>query len=388
MSDKYKITGEELNQILMHSPHALSTSPTERGMSGDQIKRFFYDFIKVFAGKLNLHLGDVEEGIEDTSKSLMEEISLHNEGETAHADIRSNVESAQKDAEDAYKRAEAAFNLALGKSKVYICMDFDDVVGHLAHEYSLNEGDFLMVTEAGCPDFVVASGKYKKMAESVSVEMTQAGTLPAPEVGKMYYCEATDRVIIAIESGIDTSAFATREYVEGVAKTLGDALNRKISEHIEEETSHADIRSVADTAQKDAQTALGKAEAALDLASGRTRIHVVPSFYFMVADLINIGAYAGDVYLILEEGVPDFIVVGNGELEGAVHIYRDDLNDLPTPLPGGKYFVEGISVAAIESGIDTSAIASREYVDSLVGDVNGVLDLLHDYAEALKAGDA
>ena len=45
MSDKFKITGEEINQTLMHSPYALSDSPYQRGLGAGQIKRYFYDFI-------------------------------------------------------------------------------------------------------------------------------------------------------------------------------------------------------------------------------------------------------------------------------------------------------------------------------------------------------
>lgn len=246
MSDKYKLTGEEINQILMHSPHALSLTPSERGMSGEQIKRFFYDFIRVFAEKLNLHLEDVEGGIDKMAQDAVTEaenrVRAHNEGAESHVDIRRlceeiatqtekmlidhegnekthtdirqaigslaiEIEKASKGLTDAIERAEAAYGLASGKTRVHIDVDFRSVFSDLQYG-EVNEGDIIMVTEKGCPDFVVASDKYKSKAVEITEEMVVLGTLPDPLVGEIYYYQPSGKVIIAIESGADTDLLA------------------------------------------------------------------------------------------------------------------------------------------------------------------------------------
>ena len=198
MSDKYKITGEEINQILMHSPHALSLTPTERGMSGEQIKRYFYDFIRVFAEKLNTHLAEVGGEMESTKEAL---------------------DKAQADAVSAMERADGAYGLASGKAKIHIEMSFGTVFGTLLYG-GVNEGDIIMVTDKCCPDFVVASELYRASAVEITENMVVTGGLPEPTVGEIYYYPPAGKVIIAIESGIDASAFATKEEMGDIEGAL------------------------------------------------------------------------------------------------------------------------------------------------------------------------
>ena len=239
MSDKFKITGDEINQILMHSPYALSNSLNGSGLGADEIRKYFYDFITVLVKKLNIHLGEVEVGDEEliqlinqASEAWAQKFNAHDVGETVHMDIRNLIA---------------------------------ELKGELAKQ----------------------------------------------------------------------------------TKTLT-------------ETSK-------------------KARDAYDLALGKPKVHVVSSFYIMVADLISTGAYPGDIYLILEKNTPDFIVLSNKKEEGAVELTRESLNSLPTPSVGAVYYIEGISVAGIESGIDTSAFATKGELADYVTDEE-LAELLKDNA--------
>ena len=280
MNDKYKITGEELNQILMHSPHALRSSPYEKGMSGEQVKRYFYDFIRILIQKLNLHLEDVDSSFQEADESLSlhntsslshqdiremaqraidlcdgldfsdfmskddhisdmrwisdnmnTELLNHNESRYAHQDIREEIENLNKGLDTAfntiggaYSRAEAAYNLAFGKTKVYISINFRALFEELRYNEAMNEGDIIMVTEKGTPDFVVASSLYRSVATEITEEMVITGNLPHPVVGEIYYYVPANKTLIAIESGVDASAFATKEELNSLIEDLSEAL--------------------------------------------------------------------------------------------------------------------------------------------------------------------
>ena len=52
MSEKYKLTNEEINKAVLHSPYALADSPYKKGLGAAQIKKFFYDFIVYLANSI------------------------------------------------------------------------------------------------------------------------------------------------------------------------------------------------------------------------------------------------------------------------------------------------------------------------------------------------
>ena len=65
MKEKYKITEEEINQTILHSPYSLADSPASVGLKAKQIKKYFYEFIRFFANKINIHLNDLGETLEN-----------------------------------------------------------------------------------------------------------------------------------------------------------------------------------------------------------------------------------------------------------------------------------------------------------------------------------
>ena len=69
LSDRFKITGGEVNEVILNSPYSLADSPAALGQKASQTKRYFYQFIKTLAEKINLHLGEIDTEL-DTERSV------------------------------------------------------------------------------------------------------------------------------------------------------------------------------------------------------------------------------------------------------------------------------------------------------------------------------
>lgn len=221
MSGKYIITEEEINQILLHSPYALSTNPARDGLSGEQVKRYFYDFIPVLAEKLNSKMVDVEN-----------EMNEHKSSEDSHGDIRGAVDGAME-------KATQAYDLATGKSKVHIYPDykflFYDLNSEKAKEnLNIQKGDIILVAQKNAPDFIVYSidGSVPSNSEGTNISTIEvrdenvATVEPSPS--KAYYFNKSRIAIIGIESGIDTSVFATKDELEAV-ESIAKGANQAVS---------------------------------------------------------------------------------------------------------------------------------------------------------------
>lgn len=215
MENRYQLTSEEINKILCRSPRSLSASPAEQGLGAQQIKKYFYDFIYYMAQLLNMHLGSVGKDVtaldtglvalqEALTESIADSVLDHATDANAHADIRESLA-------EAVHLANVAYNLASGKSKVYVNTSFQMALFELQNE-DLHQGDFIMVIDKSTPDFVVLDyvGADTDVTE-VDFEDVINNSLPAPQVGEMFRLKGFDRVLLAIESGIDASNFATKE---------------------------------------------------------------------------------------------------------------------------------------------------------------------------------
>lgn len=265
MSGKYIITGEDVNKILAHSPFALSDSPYKKGMGAGQIKKYFYDFITVLAEKLNIHLNDFEsdvnqaisdlevsmtenktenesqlnKAIEHTVTDILAKLGEHEVGENTHADIRTYISDIETVLDDALLEitrsknlAQNAYDLAAGKSKVHVVKDFRDMFGMFQY-VETNVGDFVLATDKNCPDFVIVDSSYKAIAVKISSEDVKTGNLEAPTVGELYYYEfeqsdaVKEKVVLAIEGGVDLYKYATIEELQIIANGLGSVLEGK-----------------------------------------------------------------------------------------------------------------------------------------------------------------
>lgn len=215
MENRYQLTSEEINKILCRSPRSLSASPAEQGLGAQQIKKYFYDFIYYMAQLLNMHLGSVGKDVtaldtglvalqEALTESIADSVLDHATDANAHADIRESLA-------EAVHLANVAYNLASGKSKVYVNTSFQMALFELQNE-ELHQGDFIMVIDKSTPDFVVLDyvGADTDVTE-VDFEDVINSSLPAPQVGEMFRLKGLKKVLLAIESGIDASNFATKE---------------------------------------------------------------------------------------------------------------------------------------------------------------------------------
>lgn len=266
MSTDFRLTEEEINKTVLRSPYSLADSPAQRGLGAGQIKKYFYDFIRYFAQCLNLHLGDITEStqaLEEVCGELSLEATSHNASLSAHPHLRLQIEEAKNRANDAYNlansidlsplatkeeleaasttsseaheeiktlielvqgTADAAYNLARGRTKVHVATDLKShIIGLLNYGEveGYTEGDILLSAEGGVPDFIVFTG----LGGTDCVKITDANALPELEVGKTY--QVGDYLIIAIESGIDTSLLATKEELSTKETELLAAIDKK-----------------------------------------------------------------------------------------------------------------------------------------------------------------
>lgn len=225
MENRYQLTSEEINKILCRSPRSLSTSPAEQGLGAQQIKKYFYDFIYYMAQLLNMHLGSVGKDVtaldtglvalqEALTESIADSIWDHATAADAHADIRESLA-------EAVHLANVAYNLASGKSKVYVNTSFQMALFELQNE-ELHQGDFIMVIDKSTPDFVVLDyvGADTDVTE-VDFEDVINNSLPAPKVGEMFRLKGFDRVLLAIESGIDAETLSTKDDLSTALSTFG-----------------------------------------------------------------------------------------------------------------------------------------------------------------------
>ena len=235
MSERYKLTNEEINKAVLHSPYALADSPYKRGLGAAQIKKYFYDFIIYLANSFNAHLGDVGDTFDNVDKSISElgtrvselhetdlqltsrftselskavkelqgadlqttteltkALNEHNSGEDAHRDLRALIDS--------------AIAIATGRTKVHVETDFYSMIGDISMAAdSFNEGDFIVITQKSVPDFIVLrKGAASSSAVSIKWEENTGGAIDiVPSVGERYYIEGSSIEIIAIESGVD-----------------------------------------------------------------------------------------------------------------------------------------------------------------------------------------
>lgn len=246
MSEQYKLTNEEINKAVLHSPYALADTPYKNGLGAGQIKKYFYDFIYFLGEKLNIHLGDIGDSVEDINTAIGEiekrlaelhetdtiinsslngEIDRHISSSSAHPDIRELVsvtdekaQSATTLATSAYELAKVANTLAGNKPNVYFEQIFSYVVGNCIGNPNIKNGDIFIVTEKTVPDFLVFSVGQFDISDLtvITEEDLYNGNLPTPQTGDKYLIKRSGEEeptigIVAIESGVDTSGFVTRE---------------------------------------------------------------------------------------------------------------------------------------------------------------------------------
>ena len=237
----YNFTEEEINKILLHSPMVLPNSPKEHGLTGNNIKSYFYDFIRRLMVLLNEHFvliekdkassilshdtgesshGDIRKMIEDLvsrdtelgnaidnhykeinlahddiKAKILSDISAHNLDEYAHRALRADLASVKETAEN-------ALNFAQGKSKIYPVKNVSEMLSRLSDD--LNIGDKFVLLDKNVPDFTL----FEKNSASGTDITSVSEYIP----GESYLYNGY--LLVASESGIDTSKFVRDEELE------------------------------------------------------------------------------------------------------------------------------------------------------------------------------
>ncbi|MBQ3041472.1 MAG: hypothetical protein IJD42_07745 [Clostridia bacterium] len=268
MKDKYKITEEEINQAILHSPYSLADSPASVGIKAKQIKKYFYEFIRFLANKINVHLEELGKTLEnydelscavdlipdlqekdielgkaipnligahnnsgvahnDIREKISTDIGTHNTSGGAHSDIRELIKSAKESAENAY-------NLARGKSKIHPMHDYGEFIYYVKtkpEEY--NVGDMFIFDNKNAPDFMLFEKNIQFVSGEDDVEIS-GEYLPND-----FEFTPGSRVVIngmrfvIQESGYDISKLATDEELSALNEELTEliiALGERVTE--------------------------------------------------------------------------------------------------------------------------------------------------------------
>ena len=235
MSDKYIITKEEINQILLHSPYALSTTPAKNGMGGEQIKKYFYDYIRVLVEKLNLRMNDIEAGIDESS-------SMHDSAPDSHKDLREAVKSLDTAVQGAYSEAERACSLAregvaevnnalqavLGRRTVYFERTMQLALGAVAFQsYQFNEGDMIIVGALNVPELIAFKADSEALQDAILItdEQIQKGTFYIVPGGQ-YRFENSEFGVVAIDGGVDANNIVTPQNLTNAINGVQTAINK------------------------------------------------------------------------------------------------------------------------------------------------------------------
>lgn len=244
----YKFTEEEINKILMSSPMVLPDNPSQYGLKGNNIKSYFYDFIRKLMLLLNEHFVLIER---DKAESILN----HDENEASHNDIRKIISDLHKrDTElgnmianhyseinlshdeikakiasdilshsiDKYAHndlrfefsevktmATNALNFAQGKSKIYPVKDVFEMTSKLNDE--MNIGDKFVLLDKNVPDFTL----FEKNATEGGTVFTHVDLL----MGSVEFLPGESYIyggylLVASESGMDTSMLVKSEDFE------------------------------------------------------------------------------------------------------------------------------------------------------------------------------
>ncbi len=267
----YKITNEEINQVIMHSPYSLGDTPTTEGLKAVHIKKYFYDFIRVLAEKLNVHLSELtevlstydgvcsdaknnKERIEEILNKLLDldtkdselgtgiqnAVSIHNESALSHSDIRMQIgneisvhdnsliahEDIREKLKHAIKKCELAYMVASGKNRAFPISDVADMIDIILSGEELRIGDVFMLAQGEVSDFTVFDTNVATPLEG-DIELLPEG-IASGEMdilcGKMYYYNKVR--LLSAKKGLETSVLAKREELEELFSEMNEYITK------------------------------------------------------------------------------------------------------------------------------------------------------------------
>ena len=268
LSERFKINGSEINEVILKSPYSLADSPASLGQKSSQTKRYFYQFINTLAEKINLHLGEIDKAISECASEISEahdkiselgentsvSLSEHNESASAHADIRQKIIDEKnshdrslvchEDIRDAISLVMDELGmvsaLAMGKNRA---VSFEDEIE--LFEYALSNGrvgDVLLLEDPSKPDFtVVGVGTTKKSGDTeLDINDVAMGEEILPD--KKYFIGGVR--LVSSEGRLETSLLVKkeelnshREYLMGILENVDTRLYELEAELLTKESA-------------------------------------------------------------------------------------------------------------------------------------------------------
>ena len=249
MSNSFKITDEEINQVVLYSPYSLADSPASLGQGASEIKGYFYRFIFELAKKINLHLEEIKEAFDNqdtVNASLMEmdtylggtiskQIQDHNSSLNTHPDIRNdlisheNSESAHLDIRNKIdavsKECELARALASGKMQVHTFDDIIELLEYLDSKEEKHIGDIFLLSDPTMPDFTLFELEATRRDGDIELSYVDVSSgIVSLEANKSYYYNGIR--IISSEGNLETSYLAKQEELDKLETLLLESLQR------------------------------------------------------------------------------------------------------------------------------------------------------------------
>lgn len=260
MSNNFKITDEEINQVVLHSPYSLADSPASLGQGASQIKGYFYSFIFELARKINIHLGQImdafsvqglvnsslEEMDRELGDSITEQINSHNLSPLAHSDIREKASSdlskhksstadhadIRLKIEELQRQCNLASALASGKMQVHTFDDTVEMLEYLSGSEEKRLGDIFLISDPTMPDFTLFELDAIKRQNDIelSYEDVASGEVTL-EANKSYYFSGVR--LISSEGNLETSYLAKQEALDGLESLFVESIS-EINNTLEE----------------------------------------------------------------------------------------------------------------------------------------------------------
>lgn len=267
MSKEFLLTDEEINDTILHSPYIMPSSPYERGQGAEQVKKYFYEFIRFFADILNVHLSRIEGESErldasvaeqredllshDVSdlahqalvgglreavskavsslnshdqsenahkalvQSLVTSLTEHNQDQTSHSDIREQISALNELSQNAY-------NIAMGKSKVVPLECIEDMLEYLDQNQAFS-GDVFIFEEENVPDFTYFGQCSSSDGLIVLTYDEYASGSVDIKAGKSYFYNG--KKLVASESGFDISTLARAAELARIETELSEEIS-------------------------------------------------------------------------------------------------------------------------------------------------------------------
>ena len=330
----YKITDAEKEIVKMNSPFVLPDSPTAGGMKASDIKKYHYQAYLELIKIINVHLDDVSKDIESKDKKINEKSTIHYIG-----DMSSLV----------YWFTYLKENLK--KEDIILFGDMLNQDLSIAMIWSTEGGGGLSL------------GRTLSTNSIVNYDNWETGKIYEHHESKVAFLYLGN---INVSIKVDELNASLEELEARQSETQNGLDDHKVSS-----SAHSDIRELVNSAQSSADAAQSRADNAYNLARGKARVHPVADIsemYSVLQNTIN-EVNEGDVFIIAEPLIPEFIVYSKDVDmdEGDINISVDSL---PSFEAGESYYIADLRVRllALESGIDTSAFATKVALEALMED--------------------